>query len=266
MAAAVPLAARAEPALNPNQPNHSRPTPSNTSGRLCGRMASFLKPRRGPSTSARARADDTGHDLDDEAARVVEHAQLGQPAAGAPHPVRDNRIHDDRPHRDEHHPGGELRAVGDRAADQRGRDDRERQLERGVQQLGNRAVGGVRGDAEHADMPEVAEEPARPVLGERDGVTEQQPRHRDQRYGDEAHHDHVEHPGGADHAAVEDRQAGGHQQNQCGAGQQPRGGGGVDRMHDVGSFDSAILRSQGHRDTAMEVAAGRFGGWPQASC
>src|SRR5574340_34811 len=32
IAAALPSAARAEPALNPNQPNHSRPTPSRTSG------------------------------------------------------------------------------------------------------------------------------------------------------------------------------------------------------------------------------------------
>ena len=57
IAAAVPLAASAEPALKPNQPNHSRPTPSSTKGRLCGRIASTLKPIRGPSTSARARAE-----------------------------------------------------------------------------------------------------------------------------------------------------------------------------------------------------------------
>src|SRR3954464_10878390 len=36
---AIPLAAGAEPALNPNQPNHNRPQPSSTKGRLCGRMA-----------------------------------------------------------------------------------------------------------------------------------------------------------------------------------------------------------------------------------
>ena len=52
--AAWPLAASAEPALNPNQPNHSRPAPIMTSGRLCGRIGSRPKPRRLPSTSARA--------------------------------------------------------------------------------------------------------------------------------------------------------------------------------------------------------------------
>ena len=39
-----------EPALKPNQPNHSRPAPSITRGRLCGRIGSFLKPMRLPTT------------------------------------------------------------------------------------------------------------------------------------------------------------------------------------------------------------------------
>ena len=33
-----------EPALNPNQPNHSRPAPSATSGTLCGFMLSRGQP------------------------------------------------------------------------------------------------------------------------------------------------------------------------------------------------------------------------------
>lgn len=53
--AATPLAASAEPALKPNQPNHSSPEPSITSGRLCGRIGSFLKPTRLPSTRQSAR-------------------------------------------------------------------------------------------------------------------------------------------------------------------------------------------------------------------
>src|SRR5919106_6869465 len=35
---AIGLAATALPALNPNQPNHSSPAPSNTVGTLCGRI------------------------------------------------------------------------------------------------------------------------------------------------------------------------------------------------------------------------------------
>ncbi len=37
--AAVGDAARALPALKPNQPNHSTPAPSSVNGTLCGRMA-----------------------------------------------------------------------------------------------------------------------------------------------------------------------------------------------------------------------------------
>src|SRR5450756_338782 len=60
--ASAALAARcpalsADPALNPIQPNHSRAAPSRVSGRLCGAMISRGQPRRGPNTSARARAD-----------------------------------------------------------------------------------------------------------------------------------------------------------------------------------------------------------------
>ena len=35
---AMPSEPVAEPALNPYQPNHSRPAPSITNGRLCGRI------------------------------------------------------------------------------------------------------------------------------------------------------------------------------------------------------------------------------------
>src|SRR6476660_6137040 len=48
-------AVSAEPALNPNHPNHSRLAPSSTCGRLCGRIGSFGQPRRLPSTIASAR-------------------------------------------------------------------------------------------------------------------------------------------------------------------------------------------------------------------
>ncbi len=52
---AVVPAVSAEPALNPNQPNHSSPAPSVTSGRLCGFIGSLGQPIRLPSTRTRAR-------------------------------------------------------------------------------------------------------------------------------------------------------------------------------------------------------------------
>src|SRR3954451_23295427 len=48
--------ATSDPALKPNQPNHSRPAPRATNGTLCGRMFSRGQPTRLPSTSATARA------------------------------------------------------------------------------------------------------------------------------------------------------------------------------------------------------------------
>ncbi len=52
---AWPLAVSAEPALNPNQPNHSSAAPSITNGTLCGRIGSFLKPIRLPTPARRPR-------------------------------------------------------------------------------------------------------------------------------------------------------------------------------------------------------------------
>ena len=54
--AATPSAAASEPALKPNQPNHSSPAPSSVSGTLCGLPLPFANPSRLPSTSARASA------------------------------------------------------------------------------------------------------------------------------------------------------------------------------------------------------------------
>src|SRR5664279_4310503 len=50
------FAANAEPALNPNQPNHSRPAPNSTNGTLCGRSGSLRKPIRLPNTRHNANA------------------------------------------------------------------------------------------------------------------------------------------------------------------------------------------------------------------
>ena len=48
--AAVPLAARALPALKPNQPTHSIPAPITAKGRLWGRMTCLGYPLRLPSS------------------------------------------------------------------------------------------------------------------------------------------------------------------------------------------------------------------------
>src|SRR5260370_40987729 len=55
--AATPFAASAEPALNPNQPNHNNPAPSSTSGTLWGTIGVRLKSRRGASMRAAPKGD-----------------------------------------------------------------------------------------------------------------------------------------------------------------------------------------------------------------
>jgi hypothetical protein len=55
--AAVESARSAEPALNPNQPNQSKPAPSITKVRLCGRIGSLPNPTLVPITSASASAE-----------------------------------------------------------------------------------------------------------------------------------------------------------------------------------------------------------------
>src|SRR5690348_12669763 len=55
--AAKPLAASAEPALNPNQPNQRRPAPRRTIGTLCGTIGTRLKYFLVPSMRAATNAE-----------------------------------------------------------------------------------------------------------------------------------------------------------------------------------------------------------------
>ena len=61
-----------EPALKPNQPNHSRAAPSITNGRLCGRIGSLPKPLRLPMIEREHEARHTGVDVDDRATGEVD--------------------------------------------------------------------------------------------------------------------------------------------------------------------------------------------------
>ena len=105
---------RALPALNPNQPNQSRPAPSSTNGTLCGISADDLKSWRLPDDQRGDQRRDAGVDVHDGAAGEVERAHLGEPAA-APDPVGDRAVDDDRPQRDEEHVGRKAHALDDRA-------------------------------------------------------------------------------------------------------------------------------------------------------
>ena len=103
--AATPLAASAEPALKPTQPNHRMPVPSIVSGRLCGGIGvSRIALALAEHEHQRERGG-AGVDVHDRAAGEVERAQLGEPAAGE-HPVGDrartratSQMRDERPRR-----------------------------------------------------------------------------------------------------------------------------------------------------------------------
>ena len=89
---------------------------------------------------------------------------------------------------------------------------------------------GRRVDACHPEVFESADDAA-VIVAEYEAVTHEQPGHGDKRDGDEAHHDHVQYAGRADHAAVEQGKAWSHQQDHRRGGQQPCGCGRIDLLH-----------------------------------
>ena len=86
--AADGVAARALPALKPNQPNQSRPAPSSVNGTLCGSSDDFWIVAPPADADRGHERGDARVDVDDGAAGEVERAHLGQPSA-APDPVGD---------------------------------------------------------------------------------------------------------------------------------------------------------------------------------
>nr|GFB21052.1 hypothetical protein [Tanacetum cinerariifolium] len=190
---AVPLAAAAEPALKPNQPTHSMAAPT--------------------------RASHTGVDVNNGAAREIEHAPVPQKTADAtPDHVRNRCINQREPDRHEDQHRGELHAFRERADDQRRGDDREGHLERNENGFGEqcrRACDASGRDACQERLRETADEGVEvDDVGFHPGGVE---RHA------------VANVFGANHAAVEQRQTGdGHEQHQGGRGQHPGGVAGIE--------------------------------------
>ena len=125
---------------------------------------------------------------------------------------------------DEQQVAGEVDALGERPGDQRRRDDRELQLEqREQQQRDRRRQRRMRRAAdavEHEEGERVADQPV-VAVAEREAEADHHPQHRDDAERDDA----LEHRGDdvleADHAAVEERQAGRHQEDERRGGQHP---------------------------------------------
>ena len=128
--AACPDADSAEPALKPNQPNHSMPVPRMTNGMFAGRVRFAAHMGLAAAEDDRAgQRREAGRHVDDRAAREVEHAQLVQEALRMPRPVRERRVDEDAEQAHEQEVARKPHAFGERPRDQRRRDDRELQLE-----------------------------------------------------------------------------------------------------------------------------------------
>ena len=105
VAPAMPLEPTAEPALKPYQPNHSRPAPSITNGRLCGRIGLARPAEALAEDDGQHQARGTGVDVHRGTTREVDCLEfVGNPAAvltgdavEREHPVRDREVHDRRP-------------------------------------------------------------------------------------------------------------------------------------------------------------------------
>ena len=130
-----------------------------------------------------------------------------------------------------------------------------------------RDAGGLAGDAAErggghqalqADEVEVADEAAAGVVAERERVAVQHPQHADEPEGAEAHHHHVEDALGADHAAVEEREAWSHEQHERGAREYPGGVAGAG-CHGGSSLGTGVCPA-GWSPRVTDRGAARFRG------
>ena len=247
--AARPPAVSAEPALNPNQPNHSRPAPRTVIGTSCGVIASPFLWRRADQDG-----DDEGRDaraeVDDRAAGEVERSELEQPAVGRPDPVRDRRVDEDRPEDREQDEGAEPLALGERAGDEGRRDRREHQLEGGEQhERDGHRIDRARLEAdavEHREVEATDQAQSVDVRPEGEREPDDDPDDAHQRQSEEAVHDRREHVLAADEATVEQGQTRQHDHDQGRRHQQP---GGIPTIH---STRPPHVAARGHARTCAE--------------
>ena len=199
--AATPLAASAEPALKPAQPNHRMPVPIIVSGRLCGGIGASgiaLALARARSTSASAAAPAL-------MCTTAPPAKSSAPISASQPPANTQcatgAYTSTSQTRDEHRVGAELQPVGRRAGDQRRGDDRERHLERAEQHERDReearrthpppdAPGPTSFRKAKSKLPMTA---AVAGVAEREAEHDRHPQDGEDAHGEEVLHEHAEH-------------------------------------------------------------------------
>ncbi|MEI2643903.1 MAG: hypothetical protein V9G10_16760 [Candidatus Nanopelagicales bacterium] len=190
------------------------------------RPAEPLAQDQGQRQTGRTGVDvDRGSSGEVDGRSAAQRAQaLEDPAAGAPHPVRDREVDQRGPDPAEQDPRAELHAVGHRTGDQGDGDRREHRLEGGER---HHRVDRCRVVGHHAAQPgkfcEAAEQAVAHVSAECQRVAVQHPQHADEEQRPHHHHHHVERGLRPRHAAVEECQAGQHEQYKGSAGENPGG-------------------------------------------
>ncbi|KWV88471.1 hypothetical protein PFLmoz3_01366 [Pseudomonas fluorescens] len=189
---------------------------------------------------ARHQASHTRVDVHNGAAGEVQHAPVPHQAAiAAPDHVRNRRIDQGEPdsHEDQHR--GELHTLSESTDDQRRSNDGKGHLEgdeHGFRKQRRRPGDAGWGDTRQERLAHAAEEGIEVDHTlfhtggiERDAVAVDNPQDADQASDGEALHHHRQNILGADHAAVEQRQArDGHEQHQRGGGKHPGGVAGIE--------------------------------------
>ena len=218
--AARPSAASAEPALNPNQPNQSRPAPEHDERHVVRPVPLVPDPARAQHPGRDERRD-AGADVHDRSAREVQGAKFGDPAPATPDPVRERRVHDQPPCADERRIRLEAHSSHHGAGDQRGV-----MIANIIWKSMNTRCGmsSEYGPASAPTLrnPSQSSPPmiALPGANAREEA-HQRPLQGDQPEGDEAHLDRVHHAVLSHEAAVEEAQARRHQQDQGGRREHP---------------------------------------------
>jgi hypothetical protein len=143
--------------------------------------------------------------------------------------VADGRVDHDRPERRESDPGREAHPLDDGARDERHGDDGEGRLIGEEEEVRNRSPR-FEPDAREPEVVEAAEQ--RPARGEGQAVAGRGPRQAGGGERSEAHHHRVQGVLRARQAAIEEGEAGGHQQHERGRDQHPGGIGGGSSGHE----------------------------------
>ena len=217
------------PALNPNQPTHSRPDAHHHHDQVVGMHGRARVAAASAQVERGDEAADAGRDVHDGATREVDGPELEQEAIRRPDPVRQRAVHEHAPQGDEDDVAAEPDALGEGARDEGRGDDGELALEHGEHEVGDAVAADRAVDAAEEHEPRIPADPAaQRVRAEGEGVADHDP--------DDAHDGHrgeaVQHRAQdvlrAHQAAVEHGQAGHHEQHEGRRGEHPGRGARID--------------------------------------